>query len=64
MNWKLVTVGAGCLVGLAAQLINESANKHYKKITEQKAQESVSEETKNEIHGYKEISIFKDGVTL
>ena len=62
MNWKLVTVGAGCLVGLAAQLINESANKHYKKITEQKAQESVSEETKNEIKNAREMLKTADDV--
>ncbi len=45
MNWKYVTLVTAGLMGAAANLINDAANRHFLKVSRERALMSISEET-------------------
>lgn len=54
MNWKLISLATAGFMGIAANYINEAANKHFLKISRERALMSISEETLDRLEKAKE----------
>ena len=63
MNWKVVTIGAGCLAAAAVKLINDAANKHYRNVSEAKAKNDISSDTIGEIQDAEDMLKMAEDVT-